>query len=261
MNIDWTQTLVAAIAGGLIGLLVAVAKLLYGKLAPRLGASVAVLAIASAFIALAAAAFYSPLGTRAADRLAERRVRARIARAMAEPLKPVLESEAFQRRIVGMSPPEVAALAQQLSSQGLLRVSDPQRVRRVLLISEALSEADEATCAAMLLGPSPDQAQGLLRYLSRESLAEFAQLAADSAAASLRDDPRPNPSQAEVQDALRRLTAASPAAEAVRLSEALANPAALDPADACWTARTIYQRAAALPDGDRVLVARILAMQ
>jgi hypothetical protein len=261
VNIDWTQAFVAGIAGGLIGGVAAVGRLVYRRLRPRVGRLVAALVSVVAVAAIGGAAAYSPLGTMAADYFAKQRERARIARAMSENMAPLIESPDFQRRVEGLSQTEANALAFRLSSEGLLRLPDEQLIARAHLLSEAVSVADGETCAAQLLGPTPEQAQRLLANLSDPSLREWAQISADASVASLRDTPRRVPSQTEIQEAFRRIIATLPEGEAKRLASALGNPTALGPADACWTARTIFRSFASLPTEDQALVARVLAVQ
>lgn len=261
MNIDWTLAFVAGTAGALVAAGVAVAGLLYKSLAPRLGRLLAAVASGTAVVALGAAAAYSPLGTTAADYLARQRERARMARAMAEPMMPLLESPDFQRRVEGLSRTEAKALAFRLASEGLLRLSDEQLIARAQLLGEAISVADEETCAAQLLRPTPEQAQQLLAGLSDPSLRRWAEISAEASTASLRDAPRRIPDPTEVREAFRRVMAALPAAEAERLTRALGNPAALDASEACWTVRTIYASFTSLPPEGQALIARALAMQ
>jgi len=259
VNIDWTQALVAGIAGGLIAGVFALWRLLYGSLAPRVGRLLAALLSTLAIAAIGAAGAYSPLGTTAVDYVANQRERGRIARAMSERMMPLLESPDFQRRVEGMSQTEANALASRLSSEGLLRLSDEQLIVQAHLLSEAISLADEETCAAQLLGPTPEQAQQLLAKLSDASLREWSEISAEAFGASLRDAPRRPPSQAEIQEAFRRILASLPEAETKRLAAALGNPTTLDSADACWSVRVIYQSFVSLPTGQQALVARVLA--
>ncbi len=261
MNIDWTQALVAGIAGGLIAGVFALGRLLYASLKPRFGRLVATFISTVAIASIGAAAAFSPLGTTTADYLAEQQARARIARAMSEHMQPLLESPAFQRRVEGLSQTEANALAFRLSSEGLLRLSDEQLIARAHLLREALAIADEDTCAAQLLGPTPEQAQQLLANLSDESLREWSKMSAAASAASLRDAPRRAPSQAEIQEALRRILVSLPEDDAQRLANSLGKPTALDSVDACWTARMIYTSLAKLSTEEQALIARVLAAQ
>jgi hypothetical protein len=204
---------------------------------------------------------YSPIGTRAADYVKQKQARARIARLMSEEMQPLLESAGFKQRMQGLSQSDANALAFKLSAEGLLRLSDQQLISRAHLLSEAISLADEETCAAQLRGPTPEQAQQLLANLSDASLREWSKLSAEASAASLRDAPRLSPDQAGIQEAFRSILVSLPEAEASRLANALGRPAALDSVDACWTARTIYQSFVKLPTAEQALVARVLAVQ
>jgi hypothetical protein len=261
VNIDWTQAFIAGIMGGVIAAVFAAAKLLYQSLSPRFGRFAAVLLSATAIATFSSAIAYSPLGTTAAEYVANKRAGSRIARVMSEQMMPLLESPAFQQRIEGLNQSEVNALAFKLSSDGLLRLSDDQLIARAHLLNEAISLADEETCAAQLLGPTPEQAQQLLANLPDESLREWSKLSADASAASLRDAQRISPDPSQAQEAFRRILASLPEGDAERLANALGDPTALDPGDACWTSRTIFQSFAKLPNENQALVARVLAMQ
>jgi hypothetical protein len=260
VNIDWTQAFVAGIAGGLIAGVFVLAKLLYQGLTPRFGRfGAALLSVVGIAIAGAAIA-YSPLGTRGTRYIDQQRGRARIARATSEQMMPVLKSPAFQQRIEGLNQNEINALAFNLADEGLLRLSDEQLVARAQLLSDAISLADEDTCAAQLLGPTPEQVQQLLANLSDQSLVAWSKLSAEAIAASLQGVPLRSPNQAGVEAAFRNILASLAEAEANRLALALRNPAALDTVDACWTAKTIYRSVASLPSAEQALLARVLAV-
>jgi hypothetical protein len=173
----------------------------------------------------------------------------------------LLHHPRLEEPLAGMSEHERDQTMQRLAADGIPRLADGLVVERALLVRDALTRADEPTCAAAWRGETPEQAARLVLLLPPAGLERWSEIAVESAEALLRDDPPHALDVGELESALDQLMLRvterdAPAGQ--RLQAAFEEPGPIAPADACWAVRTLYQALAELPTDAQPRAARAL---
>jgi hypothetical protein len=167
-----------------------------------------------------------------------------------------------KRRFEGRSDADALAMGADLGKAGLARLSQEDHLALVRIHGRMLENVDEATCAALFLGPTSAQflaAAGTLDSVSANRLVQI-RLKAMTAEARQSPAPRPPPSEREVQDAwaalFRTMRRDGEAAAVQRVLQTAEDVDAASNGDLCWTFRTLIRRLDYLPPRAQQVMAR-----
>ncbi|GAC1516046.1 MAG: hypothetical protein NVS1B4_09110 [Gemmatimonadaceae bacterium] len=170
---------------------------------------------------------------------------------------------AYAKRLAddGVAPENVHAYLSDLARTGTHRLDDSLLVRLAMLTGTIVDAAPTTECAAIARRPVLTQVVASAHALTSVDSAtavEYLSLQFRGAAAELQQSPARQPSDSAVVDAMTALMASLDTVARPRLTQALANMTGAADADACWAARTTYEKLRSIAEPRRSVLARAI---
>jgi hypothetical protein len=186
---------------------------------------------------------------------------ARVQRATLRGLERPEVQAAFEKALKDKKPDEARAVAQQLATHGVQRLSTGDLRRRAELLLEFTGRANTTACGQWARGQAGrDDMVAMIAQLDSVALDTWVDLGMRATVAEVRQKPTAFPgTEADVSRVFERLPTAMTKAEVDRFHAVAATFERASPEDACWFGRQLYVAALALKPNDRDHALRTLA--
>lgn len=149
-----------------------------------------------------------------------------------------------------------------LVQQGLPLLDSVTLVRRVELLHQMLTSAEEPLCAALARGnPSDAQMTLAMATLDSAALDDWMGMVVKSMVAAIQGPEAQAVGEDDVADALQQIVERLPGTEGERLMNTLGAIGDASDEEACWTGRVLYREILALGAPERLTLARGLVQQ